>query len=162
MSSEKPRDVSTASVLQRQDFFGGVVVIAVAALAYWLGSDLAVGTLEGVGPGLLPKALSVLLGALGLILLVSSFWNAGDVLQAGTWRGPIFVFGALVVFGLTVRPLGLMVAGPLAMLLGANASNEIRWGATVLSVLLTTSFCIILFKFALGLAIPLAPWLLGY
>jgi putative tricarboxylic transport membrane protein len=115
-----------------------------------------------MGPGMLPKALSVLLGGLGLLLLVGSFWDAGDRLTASSLRGPIFVFGALIAFGLTVRPLGLVAAGPLAIVISAFASNEVKWGETIVSGLLTTVFCVLLFKFALGLPIPLAPWLLGY
>ena len=46
--------------------------------------------------------------------------------------------------------------------IGAFASDEVRWGETIVSASLTTAFCIGLFKFALGLPIPLAPWLLGY
>lgn len=146
----------------RQDFLGGLAVIAVAVAAYWLGSDLKVGTLGGMGPGLLPKALSVLLGALGLLLLAGSYKDAGVRLRIGSLRGPIFVFGALVAFGLAVRPLGLVAAGPLAIVIGAFASHEIRWGETIVSGILTTVFCVVLFKLALGLPIPLAPWLLGY
>ena len=162
MSSEKPMDSGTASLLLRQDFLGGIAVVAVAVLAYWLGSDLAVGTLGGMGPGMLPKALSVLLGALGLLLLGSSFWEAGERLTASSLRGPIFVFAGLVAFGLTVRPLGLVVAGPLAMFISAFASDEYKWIETIVSAILTTLFCIVLFKLALGLPIPLAPWFLGY
>jgi len=67
-----------------------------------------------------------------------------------------------VAFGLTVRPLGLVVAGPLAIVIAALASNEVRWVETIVVGLLMTIICIGLFKFALGLPIPLAPWLLGY
>ena len=163
MNSERPMERRSApALLLRQDFIGGVVVIAVAAVAFWLGSDLAIGTLGGMGPGMLPKALAVLLGALGLLLLVNSFWEAGLPLTAASLRGPIFVFGALVAFGLAVRPLGLIAAGPLAIVIGALGSDEIKWVETILSAILTTLFCIVLFKLALGLPIPLAPWLLGY
>jgi hypothetical protein len=61
-----------------------------------------------------------------------------------------------------VRPLGLVVAGPLAIVIGAFASDEVRWKETLLFGAVMTLFCIGLFKFALGLPIPLAPWLLGY
>ena len=67
-----------------------------------------------------------------------------------------------MAFGLTVRPLGLVVAGPLAIVIGAFASNEVRWERTLVFGALMTAFCIGLFKFALGLPIPLAPWLIGY
>ena len=75
---------------------------------------------------------------------------------------PLLVLGGVVVFGLTVRPLGLLVAGPLAIVVAAFASDEVRWKETLPFGALMTAFCIGLFKFALGLPIPLAPWLLGY
>jgi putative tricarboxylic transport membrane protein len=162
VNSERPLEQGTPALPLRQDFIGGVAVIAVAVLAFWLGSDLAIGTLGGMGPGMLPKGLAVLLGALGLLLLVNSFWEAGLPLTAASLRGPVFVLGALVAFGLAVRPLGLIAAGPLAIVIGALASDEVRWVETIVSGILTTAFCIALFKFALGLPIPLAPWLLGY
>lgn len=149
------------TLLQRQDFVGGALIILVSVFAYWLGSDLAVGTLGGMGPGMLPKALSVFLALLGLALLVSSF-RESELIQLGSLRGPLFVIAALVLFGLTVRPLGLVVAGPIAILVSAFGSNEVKWVQAIGSAVLTTVFCVLLFKFALGLPIPLAPWLVGY
>lgn len=149
-------------MLLRQDFCGGVIVCAVGIAAYWLSYDLAIGTLGGMGPGMLPKAMSLLLGALGLLLIVTSFFENGARVPKLSLRGPVFVFGALIAFGLAVRPLGLVAAGPLAIVISAFASDEVRWSETVVSGTLTTLFCILLFKFALGLPIPLAPWLLGY
>lgn len=149
------------TLLQRQDFVGGALIALVSIFAYWLGSDLAIGTLGGMGPGMLPKALSVFLALLGLLLLVNSFWES-EVIQFGSLRGPVFVIASLVLFGLTVRPLGLVVAGPIAILVSAFGSNEVKWLQAVGSAILTTIFCVLLFKFALGLPIPLAPWLVGY
>ena len=74
----------------------------------------------------------------------------------------LFVLGAILVFAYSVRPLGLAVAAPLAILIGAFASNDTRWGETLLFSVVMTAFCIGLFKYALGLPIPLAPWLVGY
>ena len=88
--------------------------------------------------------------------------EGGPPLEPWSIRGPVLVIVAMVAFGLTVRPLGLVVAGPLAIVIAALASNEVRWGETIVFGLLMTMFCIGLFKFALGLPIPLAPWLLGY
>ena len=115
-----------------------------------------------MGPGTLPKGLAVLLGALGALLVANSIFEKGTSLDRWSIRGPLFILGALVVFGLTVRPLGLIVAGPLAIMFSALASDEMRWKETILFGVLMTAFCIGLFKFALGLPIPLAPWLFGY
>jgi putative tricarboxylic transport membrane protein len=137
-------------------------VIAVAAFAFWQAADLPVGTLGSMGPGMLPRSLAVLFGLLGALLLVDSVLEAGPALEPWSIRGPVLVVVAMVAFGLTVRPLGLVVAGPLAIVIAALASSEVRWVETIVVGLLMSIFCIGLFKFALGLPIPLAPWLLGY
>ena len=146
--------------LLRQDFLGGLAVIAVAVFAYWMARNLPAGAAGGIGPGSLPKALAALLGGLGMVLLLNSFHS--ERLARWSVRGPLFVLGALVVFGLAVRPLGLAVAGPLAIAAAAFGSSEVRWRETLVYGLAMTAFCVGLFKFALGLPIPLAPWLLGY
>jgi putative tricarboxylic transport membrane protein len=146
----------------RQDFLGGVVILAVAGFALWLASDLPGGAGGGMGPQTLPKGLAVLFGLLGLLLALSSLFEDGLPLERWSIRAPLLILGALVVFGLAVRPLGLVVAGPLAIAVSAFASDEVRWKETIVFGVLMTAFCIGLFKFALGLPIPLAPWLLGY
>jgi putative tricarboxylic transport membrane protein len=161
MSSEKPPR-STTPVLLRQDFVGGLVVLAVAAFAFWQAADLPIGTLGVVGPGMLPRGLAVLLGVLGAVLVLVALLEGGTTLGRWSIRGPVLVLGAVVAFGLAIRPLGLIVAGPLAIVISAFASDEVRWGETILFGALMTAFCIGLFKFALGLPIPLAPWLIGY
>jgi putative tricarboxylic transport membrane protein len=115
-----------------------------------------------MGPETLPKGLAVLFGLLGLLLALSSLFEDGLPLERWSIRAPLLILGALVVFGLAVRPLGLVVAGPLAIAVSAFASDEVRWKETIVFGVLMTAFCIGLFKFALGLPIPLAPWLLGY
>ena len=125
---------------RRQDFIAGLVVIGMAMFAFWQAADLPIGTLGGMGSGMLPRSLAVLLGLLGGLLIL----------------------GAVAAFALTVRPYGLVVAGPLAILISAFASAEVRWIETIVWGSIMTAFCIGLFKFALGLPIPLAPWLLGY
>ena len=148
--------------LLRRDFVGGLLVLAVALFAWWLSRGLPSAGGGGVGPGTLPKALAVVLGGLGLILAVNSLVENGPQLGRWTLRGPLLVLGGVALFGLAVRPLGLAVAGPLLIVVGALASRETRWAETLLFGALMTLFCVGLFKFALGLPVPLAPWLVGY
>lgn len=150
------------SLVLRQDFVGGLTVIVTAGFAFWQAADLPTGTLGGMGPGMLPRGLAVLLGLLAVLLVIDGVGGGGARLEPWSIRGPVLVLGAAVAFGLAVRPLGLIVAGPLAIVISAFASDEVRWGETLLFGGLMTAFCIGLFKFALGLPIPLAPWLIGY
>ena len=137
-------------------------MIAVALFAFWQAADLPIGTLGGMGPGMLPKSLAVLFGLLGALLVLGSVFEAGPPLERWSIRGPVLVALAIVAFGLTVRPLGLVVAGPVAIVIAALASEEVRWVETIVVGVLMTAICVGLFKFALGLPIPLAPWLMGY
>jgi putative tricarboxylic transport membrane protein len=146
----------------REDVIGGGVIVAIATFAYVQAMPLSSGTLGQIGPGLLPRALAILLAALGLTLLVSAALGQGRQLERFSVRGPVFLLAAVVLFGLTIRPLGLIVAGPSAIVVGALASREMRWGETLTVAVLMTALCIGLFKFALGLPIPLAPWWIGY
>ena len=133
MTAETHRRVRPATpILLRQDFVGGLVVIAVAVFAFWQGADLPIGTLGGMGPGMLPRGLAVLLGLLGALLVV-------DALLEGEPRGSTAGRCAARCScsapwwhsALAVRPLGLVVAGPLAIVISAFASNEMRWGETL-------------------------------
>lgn len=146
----------------RQDAAAGLVVMAVACFVLWQGADLGAGTLRAIGAGMMPRVLALLFAALGLALLVSAAFSPGSRLERWTLRGPVMILAAVAIFGLTVRPVGLAIAGPLAILTAAAASPETRWPETLIFAVVITTFCIVLFKFALGLAIPLAPWLLGY
>ena len=154
--------MKVSRLLAQQDFAGGLAIVAVAGFAWWLARDLPGGASGGMGPGTLPKGLAVLLAVLGALLAAHAALRQGMKLEGASIRGPLLILGALVVFGLAVRPLGLVVAGPLAIVASAFASSEVRWGETLVFGGLMTVFCIALFKFALGLPIPLAPWLLGY
>ena len=146
----------------RQDFAAGLVVAGVAAFALWHTADLAAGTLGSMGAGMMPRLLAILLGALGVLLSITALFSDGQRLERWTLRGPVMILASVVVFGVTVRPLGLTIAGPLAILVAGAASPETRWTEALLFSILISAFCILLFKFALGLPIPLAPWALGY
>jgi putative tricarboxylic transport membrane protein len=140
----------------------GLFLIGIGAIGLWQGADLSAGTLNQIGPGMLPRALAVLTIVCGLASVVGGFMSEGAGLDRWHLRGPVFILGAAVLFGLTVRPLGLAVAAPLAILVGAFASDETRLPETAVFAVVITIFCLGLFKYALGLPIPVAPWLIGY
>lgn len=140
----------------------GFFLIAVAAVALWQTVDLAGGSLRQMGPGMLPRVLASLLGISGIALIISTYWQESVSLDRWSLRGLIFILGAVIAFGLAVRPLGLAVAGPLALIISVGASSESRLAEIAIFGLVMTGFCILLFKILLGLPIPVAPWLLGY
>ena len=145
-----------------QNLCAGLMLIAIGAIASWQGASLDPGTFRHVGPGMLPLVLAGMLTLIGAILVIT--WIMGHREGTGRWplRGPVFILGAAILFGLAVRPLGLAVAGPLLVVVAAFASHETRWGEIILFAIGMTVFCLTLFKYLLSLPIPVAPWLIGY
>lgn len=145
-----------------QETAAGLFLVALAAVVFWQTSDLAVGTVRALGPGMMPRVLASLCGICGIALIVFSLIKDGAILERWSIRGPLFILGAAIVFGLTIRPLGLFVAGIATVILGSFASHDSRFVESVIFGVAMTTFCWLLFKVLLSLPIPVAPWLLGY
>ena len=152
----------TVRIRAPQDAGAGLFLMALAVFAVWQSSDLTIGTLRQLGPGMLPRTLAYVTGLCGLIIFINAFLRDGAGLERWSLRGPVFVLGAIIAFGLTVRPLGLAVAGPLVIVIAGFASRETRLVESLIFSVVITAFCLALFKYILTLPIPVAPWLLGY
>jgi hypothetical protein len=137
-----------------QNFAGGLSLIAIALFALWAGSDLSQGSLRAMGSGMMPRAVAVLLGLCGVALVVISFIKHGDPLERWHLRGPFFICLGLLAFAVTVRTVGLALAGPLLAVISGFASPETRLKELIIFAILVTLFSIGLFKYALNLPIP--------
>ena len=141
---------------------GGLFLIALALVGLIGTYSLKFGQMSGIGPGLMPRVTAVIVGLFGMLLLAQGLRTPAKRLQGWSIRNLAFVVGAVVMFGATIRPLGLAVAGPLAIMLAALADPNTRPKEAVLFAVLLTVACIVLFKIMLRLPIPLAPFALGY
>lgn len=138
-----------------QSFVSGIALIALALFALWTLRDLSQGTLRAMGPAMLPRWLAIFSGLCGFALLVWSFLRDGEPLERWTLRGPIFVGIGIIAFAFTIRLFGLVVAGPLALIIGGFASNETRPKELVIFAVLMTAFCILLFRYLLNQPMPI-------
>lgn len=162
---EAPRSAEARPQLVRyvnQDVGAGLFLLALSAVGLLASLSLRFTLRSGVGPGLMPRATSLILAAFGLLLIVQGLTSLGPRLEAWSLRGMVFLFGAVALFAATVRPLGLAVAGPLAIVIAALADRDTRLKEIIPFALLLTAAAILLFKFALRQPIPLLPPLLGY
>src|SRR5262245_51723577 len=166
-----------------QDLAAGLFLVAVALVGYFGAFHLRTGTLGGMGPGLLPKVVALTIGAFGLFLIVEALTTAGGIVERWSLRGPFFVLGAALVFAATIRgstlvfggfriplgdtvisvpvllilqtpPLGLVVSGPLAVIVAACADKGSRIIEVIVFAAVMTILSIGLFKYLLNLPIP--------
>jgi putative tricarboxylic transport membrane protein len=156
-TESRAANASARLVKSSLDFGGGLFLLAVAAVGYIGAFNLPFGQLSGIGSGLLPKTVSVLVALFGLLLVLQGLFSHGDRLEQWAVRGPVFVLGAVLVFAATIRPWGLIVAGPLAIIISSLADKETRPIEIVLFATVMTAACIGLFKILLRLPIPVFP-----
>jgi hypothetical protein len=153
--SPSPRPSDGRRVRAPQNLVAGASLLALGLFARWASADLDAGTLRSMGPGMLPRGVAALVALSGLSLVVLSLVKDGDPLGRWPLRGPFFVALGVVAFALTIRSVGLAVAGPLVALVSGGASPETRWKELIVFAIAITAFCILLFRYALHLPIPI-------
>jgi hypothetical protein len=178
MTSGSPEARARGFVKSPFDFAGGLFLLSLAALGLAGGFNLPTGTLSGIGSGLMPRVVAILVGAFGVLLIVQALLYEGNRLERWHVRGPVFVLGAVLVFAVVIRgstlnfggilgipllatikvpALGLIVGGPLAVIISSFASSETRPLEIAVFSVIMTLLCGLLFKELLNLPIPFDP-----
>ncbi|WP_096784770.1 tripartite tricarboxylate transporter TctB family protein [Rhodobacter sp. CZR27] len=167
-----PEEVPPSSPWLGRERLAGLSLVGFGALALWASSDLPFASEFGVSSGLVPRLLSILIFGLGVLQLFLSWRKPGP--STGGWRMHTMlpVVAAIVLFAVTIRgyefgslhipELGLLVATPLAIVVSGLAAQDTKLPELLLFAAVLTLFCIGLFRYALGLSLPVAPWLIGY
>lgn len=139
------------------------VLIGVAAIA--IAARYPYGTVTAMGPGFVPTAVAGLLTLFGVVILLRRGRDVAAAEAEGTpafapegpLRALVCIAGAIVVFGLAIRPLGLPIAVFASSLIASAAHPEARWkGAVALAAFLAVASSLV-FVLLLGLSIGLAP-----
>jgi putative tricarboxylic transport membrane protein len=139
-----------------------LLLLISAVFAYGL-TELNIGTAYRMGPGYFPMVLTGMLTIFALVMVVNGFRTDGEPIGAIPWRGLIIVTLSVVLYGATLRGLGMVPALALTVFLSTFASE--RWDAKLavgITILLVAS-CYVIFLRGLGLPLsPFGPWVGGY
>src|SRR3977135_1965336 len=154
-ADEKPR--ATGKIRNPQDFFAGLVLMAVALFAVWAASNLPGMRGFAFGPGTTPRLFAGLLLVTGAAVTLIGFLTEGAPLERYHVRGPLFVCAAILFFAASVRPLGLVISSYITIMISAGATEDTRWLETGIWGAILTTFCALLFPYALNLPLPLWP-----
>jgi putative tricarboxylic transport membrane protein len=159
--SDTPSHAPVKSIMPKwvrgpQDFIGGLALIAIALFALWASSDLQGMRGFSFGAGTAPRMFAFLLLGLGIAVTIVGLVTEGAHLATYAWRGPLFVSLAILSFALTIRPLGLVISAFASFMISALGTPETKWKETIIVGICLTTFCSLLFPYALGL--PLQMW----
>ena len=145
-----------------RDSVAGVIFIAIG-IGFAIGArNLPFGTALRMGPGYFPLMLAGLLILIGAVIILQAIREQAAALQMhpAPWRGGVLILAAPVIFGATVRGLGLLPAIAEVALVSAFASRRMSLTLAIAITVMLTAFCVLVFSTLLGLPIRLiGPWL---
>lgn len=139
-----------------RDFWAGVMFAVIAAVAFVTARGYSLGTPTKMGPGYFPVALSLVLGALGLVLVARSLVLTGEPVERLHLRPVGVLVLAIVAFGLMIPKLGLAISLGTVTAFSAAAGTQFRLREVALLTLVVTLLSVAIFIYALRL--PLAVW----
>jgi hypothetical protein len=141
-----------------KDFWSGIMFLALglgfALVAYF---NYPLGRGARMGPGYFPFWIGVLLAILGAVITFKSLLTQGGPIGSFTWKGMFWVTLAIVLFGLLLRPLGLVGAGLVLIVLSSIPSGEFKLKEVILLWAILAVLCASVFVWGLKLPIPLWP-----
>jgi len=138
-----------------KDFWSGLMLIAIGAVAVLMARDYPFGTALRMGAGFFPVVLGVLLVLFGIFFMARGMRSSEKIEGGWSPRALVVLPLAFVLFGILMEYAGFIPAMLVLMVGSAAAGTEFRLGeVAALSVFLTV-LCVALFIWALGLPYPL-------
>ncbi|MDO5666754.1 MAG: tripartite tricarboxylate transporter TctB family protein [Alcaligenaceae bacterium] len=148
-------------IKNQQDFWSGIMFIAIGALfAYIASSSYSMGTTARMGPAYLPYYLGIILLILGAILSITALrGKIQEEHKVGRfdWDILVMIIGSLVGFGIMLEPLGFYLSIFILIIFSSMASHEFSLRVAVANALFLILFSYLAFIRGLKLALPLAP-----
>ena len=154
----------------KKDFSAGVMFIVLGGFfALWatqndflrdyLGiTGYPMGTAVRMGPAYFPTVLGWILTALGVIVLVRSFFLEGEPMRATNFRPLLLILGAVFLFGFLLGTAGLIVASFALMFVSSIGGWDFRWKEQLINAVVMTAVNVGIFYFGLALPFKLFPW----
>jgi fumarate reductase subunit C len=144
------------SIRNPRDFWAGVIYLALAAVALWIGRNYSLGSSARMGPGYFPVVLGSILAVFGIVSIGRSLLRPGEAISAFAFRPLVLVLGSVALFGLLLDRVGVLIALPCLIVVSALASRHSRIDAASVSALVgMVAFCVIVFVKGLGVPMPL-------
>jgi hypothetical protein len=147
---------SQKDILSGLVFIGFGAAFAAGALGY------PMGTATRMGAGYFPFALSLILAAFGIAILVKGVLHRGPAEALGVvpWRGAALILGAIIFFGFSITRLGFVPTLFVTVFASALASRTMTILGALALALGMVVLCYVIFIRGLGVTVPLVgPWL---
>jgi hypothetical protein len=147
-----------------QDFWAGVIFVALGALALYMARDYKMGTALEMGPGYFPTWLGGIMMAFGVAICAFAFKVEGEEggrLGLRTWalRPWLVLPATLVIYGLMMDAEIGFVPSLMVLVIGcALAHKDVHWIETIILSVCVTGVAVAIFSYGIGLPYRLFWW----
>ena len=147
----------------KQDFWSGVMFIALGAGFSFQATKYSMGTAARMGPGYFPFWLGVVLALIGALVMIGSLSKKATETSIDKFDFRIvgLVVGSVILYGFILRPLGIYLSVFILVVISSLASHEFSWKVAVANAIFLVLFSYLAFVKGLGLIFPLWPAFLG-
>ena len=139
------------------DFYSGLLLVAVATVALLYIRTLAIGTVLQMGPGYFPLGLALVLLGMGLCLLVKGLLTDEKPVGVFHLRSLFFILLSFAAFGILVERAGFILAILAQVAIAHFASVESRWKQSVVTGILLAGASAVVFVWLLKMPVGLLP-----
>lgn len=133
-------------------------LIGLGALAFGLASPLSVGTAAAMGPGYVPRGLSILIMVYGVVLGLRALFSGSVPFPGVELRPLLLILGSVALFALALPFAGLAITSFALVLCAGFAAYDVRVRENVIAAVTLAAFAVVLFIMVLGLPIRVWPW----
>jgi len=150
-------------IKNQKDFWAGLMFMAFGAFFAGFGAQLEIGVASKMGPGYFPMALGVIVILLGMIISLGSL-SAGtnaDRVEKFSLPTLLLIIGSIVLFGLLLKPLGLILSLLILIAASSFASHEFSWKATLINATVLILISLVMFVWGINLQFPIWPSFIG-
>jgi len=136
-----------------KDFLSGLMFIGFGLLALYVGQKLALGTPVRMGPGYVPRMLSLILIGLGALVCIIAVVSGSEPVERPKWKPITLVTLGIVCFALLFERAGLIPALVVLVTIASLAGEEFKITEVVGLIVALAVLCTLVFKVGLGMNI---------
>jgi hypothetical protein len=141
-----------------RDLVGGLILMALGVfVALYAYDRYPLGNMSRIGPAAYPLGLGIVLSVLGLAIAVPA-WRRKSSLPNVQTRSVVLVLASLLLFGLLLRPAGLVVATFSAVIVSSLADRETTWAFRLVHATVICLITVMIFRVGLGMPLPIWWW----
>jgi hypothetical protein len=146
-----------------KDFYAGLVFMFFGAVSMVIAPRYQIGMAARMGPGYFPFVLGGMLTILGLVISLRSVSRDGGGRKGIPFRTKqtVLVLSSIVLFGLLLRPLGLILSTLILVIISSTASYEFKMKVAIMNAFILLIIILIIFIYFLKFQIPVWPFFLA-